>query len=146
MKRVLLLLTLLLTLGGSVCAQKIYYQCTGDRVRVRTAPSMNAKQLRYNNVDHAEPGPVYMNKGEVVVSTGVKKNGFVKVTYAGRYNLWNTGWASEKFLRKMQKCTHCAGKGYFDQVCPECGGEGDEFCCDFTGKKQCPKCYGLGYK
>lgn len=41
-------------------------------------------------------------------------------------------------------CPMCGGEGYLDEPCHECGGEGLHYCCNFTGKELCPKCYGSG--
>jgi len=144
MKRLLCIFALLLTLCGAAFAQT-FYKCTGDRVRVRTAPSLNSGMVQYSGAYGSE-GPVYLDKGEKVVSYGVRRNGFIKVSYYGSYNLWDTGWVSEKYLKKALRCPVCKGKGYFNQVCPECNGAGVHACCDFTGKKRCNSCGGVGYK
>ncbi len=144
MKRILLLFTLLLTLAGASYAQ-VYYKCTGQNVRVRTAPSLKSGIVQYSGAYGSE-GPAMLDKGEIVRSLGVQRNGFAKVAYTGTYNLWEWGWVSLQYLVRAQRCSNCGGKGYFNQRCPECDGAGVHACCDFTGKKRCNRCYGVGYK
>jgi hypothetical protein len=144
MKRILLLFTLLLTLAGASYAQ-VYYRCTGQNVRVRTAPSLKSGIVQYSGAYGSE-GPVMLNKGEIVCSLGVQRNGFAKVAHVSSYNLWDEGWVSLQYLVRAQRCSNCGGKGYFNQRCPECNGDGAHWCCDFTGKKQCSQCHGIGYK
>lgn len=146
MKKILMLFALMLTFSAATYAQKVYYKCTGDNVRVRMQPSTSAKLVQYNDVEIVEPGPVYLQTGDFVTSKGVKRNGFVQVYYHGESNLWNVGWVSEKYLKLAKQCTKCKGQGHLGGVCPDCKGEGDEYCCNWTGKKLCPECYGVGYK
>ena len=96
MKKILMLFALMLTFSAATYAQKVYYKCTGDNVRVRMQPSTSAKLVQYNDVEIVEPGPVYLQTGDFVTSKGVKRNGFVQVYYHGESNLWNVGWVSAK--------------------------------------------------
>ena len=131
MKRILLLFTLLLTLAGASYAQ-VHYKCTGQNVRVRTAPSLKSGIVQYSGA-YGSGGPVMLDKGEIVRSLGVQRNGFAKVAHISSYNLWEEGWVSLQYLVRAQRC-------------PECNGDGAHWCCDFTGKKQCSQCHGIGYK
>ena len=145
MKRILLLLVLLFSLAGASYAQ-VYYRCTGQNVRVRTAPSLKSGMMQYNGAQGCS-GPVYLDKGTIVRSLGVQRNGFAKVQDVSNYiHLWDPGWVSMQYLVRAQRCSNCGGKGHFNQVCPGCDGLGRLACCDGTGKKPCSKCYGIGYR
>ena len=140
MKKILLLFALILSLGVSASAQ-VYYRCTGQNVRMRTAPSLKSGMVHDN---WAGKYPVYLDKGDIVRSLGVQRNGFAKVEITHKY--YEEGWVSMQYLVRAQRCSNCGGKGYFNQACPHCDGEGAQACCDGTGKKQCSKCYGIGYR
>ncbi len=147
MKKILLLM-LMFAIGIGAFAQTCY-KLTGDNVYVRTGPGTNYGKVHYTGAyGSPEDKPVMLAKGAYVFSRGAAKNGFMPVREAAGYaTYWGEGWVSTKYLTKATKCVNCNGKGFFNQVCPECGGDAYHACeCDGTGKKICKKCWGIGYK
>lgn len=145
MKKSLFVL-LLMVISMGAFAQKCY-KLTGDNVYVRKGPGKNYAQVHWSGAyGSPENEPVMLSKGAYVYSRGAAKNGFIPVSEIGASMFWVEGWISAKYLAPAAKCRTCNGKGYFNQKCPECNGEGVHVCCDYTGKKRCPSCYGIGYK
>ena len=132
MKRIVLLFALILTLGVSASAQ-VVYKCTGDRVRVRTAPNMNSSQKQYDyDGGRGLEGAISLYKGELLESTGKQRNGFIEVSpinYVG-CGWYGTGWVSAKYLVKVKPCSKCSGFGWLGivggpkETCPVCKGKG----------------------
>lgn len=102
MKRYFFLLVLLFSLAGAAFAQ-VYY-CTGNRVRVRNAPSLNSGMVQYYSY-YGSGGPVYLNKGMRVRSEGVHRNGFTKVSCIDGAAWCTTGWVASEYLRSNQRTT-----------------------------------------
>ncbi|MBQ2366611.1 MAG: hypothetical protein II293_05545 [Bacteroidaceae bacterium] len=141
MKKILCFVILLMTISLSASAQKVVYKCTGDKVRVRAGASLNAKVL----YDEIAGESAYLYKGNFVVGTGKKQNGFIQVTNEKLLETtWGTGWVSAQFLKPAQRCSACGGKGHFSKTCTICKGDGCMECGD-TGKAPCQKCWGVGY-
>ena len=113
MKRYFFLLVILFSLAGAAFAQ-VYY-CTGDKVRVRNAPSLKSGMVHYYSY-YGSGGPVYLYKGMRVRSEGVHRNGFTKVSCIDG-NAWcTTGWVASEYLRGNQYSAprakdyfHCTG-------------------------------------
>lgn len=145
MKRTLFLLLLAFAFVGVVNAQEVYYKCIANNVSVRKAPSVKSPRVQFTGA-YGSSGPVALDKDEIVSGTGKVQGGFTQVNYVGTYNLWYSGWVSTQYLKRIYKCKVCKGKGFFDEICPNCDGIGVHACCDYTGKKRCDNCYGIGYK
>ena len=146
MKKMLLLSILMMLVCVNASAQQyVYYKSTGTHVNVREGPGKNYGIVEYSGAYGSE-GIVQLDKGVIVASDGIVRNGFRHVFYAGTYNLWEDGWVSQQYLKRCVRCSVCKGKGYFNRKCPECNGTGVHSCCDYTGKARCSSCYGVGYK
>ena len=146
MKNMLLLSILMMLVCVNASAQQyVYYKSTGTHVNVREGPGKNYGIVEYSGAYGSE-GIVQLDKGVIVASDGIVRNGFRHVFYAGTYNLWEDGWVSQQYLKRCVRCSVCKGKGYFNRKCPECNGTGVHSCCDYTGKARCNSCYGVGYK
>lgn len=143
MKRIIMMLAVMMT-AMTICAQK-YYISTGTNVNVRTGPGKNYSVMNGMGGVHCTSGKIQLGKGELVFNEGVKRNGFIKVSSTGPYPCWEDGWVSAQYLKPATLCNRCKGKGTTGRVCPECGGQGYAYCCNYTGKELCEKCWGLGY-
>ena len=145
MKRFVMLIAVLLA-AASMSAQK-YFICTGTNVNVRTGPGKNYSVMTGSGGAKCPPEyeKIQLDKGELVYNEGVRRNGFIKVSFAGASMCWEDGWVSAQYLKPARKCPRCNGRGTTGRVCPECHGEGYYYCCAYTGKELCPKCGYLGY-
>ena len=94
-----------------------------------------------------DDSPAEYEKGSIVESTGLIKNGYMFVSHCGcrgGHGDPEDGWILADAVSRMQTCRDCGGTGYdSNRICPECDGEGYG-CCTYTGKMQCNVCHGIG--
>ena len=128
MKRILLI-CLMLSAMLSANAQKQGYICTGQNVNVRTGPGKNYPLAKE---DFSEE-KCQLDKGQLVVYMGKKKNGFFYVDVSSMITEYHCrGWVSAQYLRPVKLCPACNGEGYTDI-------EG------FCEGKECRRCKTKGY-
>ena len=128
MKKLTFLLMALLAVL-TVNAQQKGYVCTGDHVNIRTGAG-----VKYPVMDEELGHKRQLSKGDVVLDSGQKKNGFCYVNgpleWGGdeRY-----GWVSQRYLRPVI-------------ICPTCGATKDENIAEVDIELvTCSRCKGKGY-
>lgn len=145
MKKLVFIITLVMFAVGAYSQQTTYYKSTGTNVNVRKGPGTNYAVVQLSGGARCGTGKAQLGKGEMVISDGKQRNGFIHVFTAYPALCWEEGWVSAKFLTKAIKCESCNGEGNTGRVCPNCNGEGFG-CCNYTGKELCDDCGGIGYK
>ncbi len=145
MKKYLLMIVLMLTAVGAYSQKQVYYRSTGDNVNIRKGPGKNYSVMSLNGGAHCGAGKAQLYKGDIVVSNGRQRNGFIYVAPAGE-PCWEDGWVSAQFLTRASKCAACNGRGNTGRICPACNGSGVYVCCRYTGMELCERCWGIGYR
>ena len=147
MRRKLLILFSLFVLVSIDCfSQDVYYRCTGNNVNVRRGPGTNYGKMNSSGGMKCPMGAIQLFKGDIVLGYNISRNGFIKICNILPHPcMEDEGWVSAQYLVRATRCSSCRGTGNTGRVCPECGGEGFGYCCNYTGKELCDKCGGIGF-
>lgn len=114
MKRFVFLSLLLIAVLTVNAQSRKGFVCTGDNVNVRKGPGTNYPVLM------SEGAKLQLDKGEVVISKGKKRNGFcyvhvTKIAFGSAFFDY-PGWVSAKYLREVTLCDECNGTGYVGEI------------------------------
>lgn len=119
---------------------------TAKNVNLRVGPGKNYRiQEHYGTQYCTEGEKVQYERGEILLTDGVKRNGYTHVVNPewgqAIETCWTDGWVPSQYLTLAKKCRICNGKFLLNRKCPTCNGQGWSVCCFGTGKAICNSCH-----